>query len=105
MKSVTPTELKQKLDNKENFQLIDVREPHEAEICNLGGDLIPMGEIMDRVEEIKKDCPVVIHCKSGRRSANVIAVLEQRLGFDNLHNLDGGILAYGLEIDPSITQY
>ncbi len=105
MKEVTVSELKQMRDDNIDFQLIDVREEHEYEIANLGGELIPMGEAMNRVEEISKTKPVVIHCRSGARSAAVIQQLEKTHGFTNLSNLKGGILAYAKEIDPSLTTY
>lgn len=84
------------------FQLIDVREPYEAEACSIGGMLIPMGEVVDRVEEIRRDVPVVVHCKSGARSAAVINALSSRYGFTNLINLRGGILAFGREVAPEL---
>ncbi len=84
------------------FQLIDVREPYEAEACSIGGTLIPMGEVVDRVEEIRRDVPVVVHCKSGARSAAVINALSSRYGFTNLINLRGGILAFGREVAPEL---
>jgi len=87
------------------FQLIDVREPHEFEIANLGGELIPLGNLLTEVEKIRKDVPVVIHCRSGARSAAAVHELEKRLGFDNLYNLKGGILAYAKEIDPGLATY
>ena len=93
------------LNNKEDFQLIDVREEHEFEICNLNGELIPMGEIADNIEKISKDKPVVIHCRSGARSANVCNYLEQNHGFNNLYNLKGGILAWADQIDTSMRKY
>jgi rhodanese-related sulfurtransferase len=105
MKEVTVQELKQMKDAGKAFQLIDVREPWEVEICSIGADHIPMGEILNRVSEIRQDVPVVIHCRSGARSANVVTALEMQLGLTNLHNLKGGILAYGREIDPSLEQY
>lgn len=105
MKEKTVQELKQMLDNKEDFQLIDVREEHEFEICNLNGQLIPMGEIPDNVEKISKDKPVVIHCRSGARSGNVVQYLESNLGFTNLYNLKGGILAWADQIDSSMPKY
>ena len=70
MKEVTVKELKAMIDNKEDFQLIDVREEHEFDICNLNGKLIPMGEVMDHVAEISKDKKVVVHCRSGKRSVS-----------------------------------
>ena len=94
MKEITVQELKQLRDSKADFQLIDVREPHEFDEANLNGELIPMGDVMDRVNEISKDKKVVVHCRSGKRSATVINTLESNHGFTNLYNLKGGILAY-----------
>lgn len=105
MKEVTPAELKQMIDSKEEFQLIDVREEYEAEICTIGGKLIPMGTVLQHVEEIPKDKKVVVHCRSGKRSATVIATLEQQFGFTNLYNLKGGILGYADEVDNSLERY
>lgn len=105
MNSVTVHELKQMIDNKEDFQLIDVREPFEVEICTLGAELIPLAEIPNRVNEISKDKKVVVHCRSGARSGNAIGFLEQNFGFTNLYNLTGGILAWANEIDPTMDTY
>lgn len=105
MKEITVEELKEKMDNKEDFQLVDVREPNEFEICSLGGVEIPMSQIMERYSEITKDKMVVVHCRSGARSANVISALEQNFGYDNLYNLVGGILEWADEIDPSMSKY
>lgn len=90
-------------DAKETFLLVDVREPYEAERCSIGGKLIPMGEIVDRLSEIPKDMPVVVHCRSGARSSAVINALSTRYGYDNLINLQGGILGYGKEVDDGMT--
>ena len=105
MKEVTVQELKRMRDNNEAHQLIDVREPHEADIAEIGGQLIPMGEILQHVDEIAKDKPVIIHCRSGARSASVVQALEKQHGFTNLYNLKGGILAWAKEIDPSLATY
>ena len=105
MKEITVTELKQKFDSKEDFQLIDVREQYEADIAQIGGILIPMGEIMDHISEISRDKTDVVHCRSGKRSAGVIMALEQQHGFTNLYNLKGGILAYSDEVDNTIPKY
>lgn len=105
MKEVTVQELKRMRDNNEAHQLIDVREPHEAEIAAIDGQLIPMGEILQHVDEIAKDKPVIIHCRSGARSASVVQALEKQHGFTNLYNLKGGILAWAREIDPSLPTY
>ncbi len=105
MKEITVEDLKNKIDQNEDFQLIDVREEFEYDICNLNGELIPMGLIFNEVERIATNKPVVIHCKSGGRSGVVIAELEKRFGLSNLYNLKGGILAYAREIDPSLQTY
>ncbi len=105
MKEITVEELKEKMDRNENFQLIDVRESYEYEICNLNGELIPMSTVLDNMDRIAKDKPVIIHCKSGGRSGVIVMELERRFGMTNLYNLKGGILAYSRNIDPSIPTY
>lgn len=98
MKEVTPQELKKLMDEKKDIQLIDVREEYEFDEVNMNGQLIPMGEVMDNIEKIAKDKQVVVHCRSGKRSATVINALEAQHGFTNLYNLKGGILAYIEEV-------
>ncbi len=105
MKEVTVQELKALKDSGTDFQLIDVREPHEYDICNLDGELIPQGEIPNSVERISKDKQVVIHCRSGARSGNMVQWLEKNHGFTNLYNLKGGVLAWAKEIDTSMPTY
>lgn len=102
MKSINVNELKELKDSNADFVLIDVREIHENENAEMGGTLIPMGEISERFSEIPKDKKVIIHCRSGVRSANVISWLEQAHGYDNLHNLEGGIMAWAATYDPSL---
>ncbi|MBL0310034.1 MAG: rhodanese-like domain-containing protein [Bacteroidetes bacterium] len=102
MKEKTVEELKQMMDTKQDFQLIDVREPHEFENGNINGELIPVGDILDNLDKISKDKPVVIHCRSGSRSGNVIQYLENNYGYTNLYNLQGGIMAWANKIDSSI---
>lgn len=94
MKEITPKELKQLKDENKDFQLIDVREEYEFDEVNMNGELIPMGEVMDNIDKISRDKQVVVHCRSGKRSATVIGALESQHGFTNLYNLKGGILAY-----------
>ena len=94
MKQITAKELKQLIDTKADFELIDVREEHEFDEANINGKLIPMGEVMDRFNEIPRDKQVVIHCRSGARSASIINALESAHRYANLYNLQGGILAY-----------
>ena len=98
MKSITVEELVRWKSEHQPFTLIDVREEYEFEADHLGGILIPMGEIPERWNEIPRDQPVVMQCKAGGRSAQVIAYLESTHGFDNLVNLEGGILAYRARI-------
>lgn len=105
MKEVTVQELKQMIDSGEDFQLIDVREPYEEEICTLGGTLLPVGSILDHAAEISKEKTVVLYCRSGQRSKTAILNLEEKFGFKNLFNLRGGILAYATEIDHSLVKY
>ncbi|MBK9638232.1 MAG: rhodanese-like domain-containing protein [Bacteroidetes bacterium] len=102
MKEKTVSELKQMREDGVDFQLIDVREEHEFDMCNLDGDLIPLGNLLTDIDKIRKDVPVIVHCRSGSRSAAAINELEKRFGYENLYNLKGGIMAYSKEIDPSI---
>lgn len=105
MKEVTVQELKEMMDSGAAFQLIDVREPHEVDICEIGGELIPQGDIPKNVDKVSKDKKVVIHCRSGARSGNVVQWLEKNHGYTNLYNLKGGILAWAREIDPEMPTY
>ena len=105
MNEITVLELKSKMDKGGDFQLIDVREAHEREFANIGGDHILMGEIAQNIDKISKTKEVVIYCRSGIRSARVANFLEKNHGFNNLYNLTGGILAWSDQIDNSIQKY
>jgi molybdopterin/thiamine biosynthesis adenylyltransferase/rhodanese-related sulfurtransferase len=105
MKEVTVQELKEMMDSGADFQLIDVREPHEFDICNIQGELIPQADVPHSVDRISKDKKVVIHCRSGARSGNMVQWLEKNHGFTNLYNLQGGILAWARDIDPEMPTY
>ena len=105
MKEITVQELKELQDSGADFQLIDVREPHEYDFCNLDGELIPQGDIPDSVDKIDRNKKVILHCRSGARSGNMIQWLEKNHQFKNLYNLKGGILAWSREIDPSMPTY
>jgi adenylyltransferase/sulfurtransferase len=87
------------------FQLIDVREPHEYSIVNIGGELIPLSTVADNVNKIDKEIDVVVYCKAGARSKKAILELEEKFGFRNLYNLKGGIIAYIDEVQPELTKY
>jgi adenylyltransferase/sulfurtransferase len=105
IKEISPSEFYKWQASGEPFQLIDVREPNEYEIVNLGGELIPLGTIIENAGNISKNKKVVLHCKMGGRSTNAIRELEEKFGFNNLYNLRGGILAYIDEIRPDLTRY
>ena len=105
MKEITALELKSKIDSKADFQLIDVREPYEYELANIGGELIPVGSVLSELDKISRDKDVIIYCRSGSRSGAIIRELEARHGFVNLYNLKGGILAYAKEADNSLPVY
>ena len=102
MKSITVQELAQWRSEGVSHTLIDIREPYEREVSHLYGVHIPMAEIVERLGEIPEDTPVVIHCRSGARSAAVTHALTQQYGFDNVHKLEGGITAWATEIDPNL---
>lgn len=104
MKEVTVQELKSMIDQNVEFQLIDVREPFEYEVSNLNGLNIPLAGILIEADKVSKDIPVIIQCRSGKRSAQALMLLEQQ-GYINLANLQGGILAWKAEINPEIDVY
>ncbi len=101
MNEITVQELKNWQEEGKDFQLVDVREDFEYETSNLGGELIPLAGISVESDKIDKNKPVVLMCRSGKRSAFALMQLEQQ-GFTNLYNLQGGILAWQQEIDPSM---
>lgn len=106
VKSVTVEELKQLIDKEADIKLIDVREPHEVEIASLGAQLIPLGDVLNQVDQFKVDAEmVIVHCRSGKRSADAIELIQSETGLDNLYNLEGGILAWADQIDQTITKY
>lgn len=105
VKEVDVHELKAILNSGLDVQIIDVREPYEYEIVNIGAELAPLGSVSEFAGNIKKDVQVVVHCRSGVRSTKAIQKLENEFGFDNLYNLKGGILAWVNEIDTSLPVY
>jgi adenylyltransferase/sulfurtransferase len=98
--------LKRKLDAHEDFFLLDVREPHEVPIANLGAPLIPVGQLEQRIAELapQRDREIVIHCRSGARSQKAALILKNA-GFQHVENLAGGILAWADKIDPTMPKY
>jgi sulfur-carrier protein adenylyltransferase/sulfurtransferase len=101
---IAPRELKVRLDRGDDVFVLDVREPHEYQICNLKGHLIPLGELPRRVHELDSSREIVAHCRSGKRSAEAVDFLR-RAGFRKIRNLKGGILAWSDEVDPTVPKY
>jgi molybdopterin/thiamine biosynthesis adenylyltransferase/rhodanese-related sulfurtransferase len=103
--TVSVRDLKQKLDARENFQLVDVREPFEHEIASIdSARLIPLGELPDRLNELDQARLTIVHCHSGQRSAQAVRILRDA-GFENVFNLEGGIAKWSDEIDSDVPQY
>ncbi|WP_273886595.1 molybdopterin-synthase adenylyltransferase MoeB [Rubrobacter naiadicus] len=100
---ITVQELKEKLD-RGDISVLDVREPHEYAVANIGAPLIPLGELPERLAELDRDRPLAVHCKSGARSARAVKLLRDA-GFENVYNVKGGINAWSEEIDPSVPKY
>ena len=94
MNSITPSDLKDRIDSKDELVLIDVREEFENADFNIGGMLIPMSTVFEQIEKIPKDKTVVLYCAKGVRSAMVIQRLEEKYGYTNLINLSGGMYAW-----------
>lgn len=105
IKSITVQQLKEMMDNKENYHLIDVREQHEYDLVNLKAELIPVSLVPGKLDMFEREGKIIVHCRSGARSANVIHQLQQLRGMENLYNLEGGILAWAKEIDTSLPTY
>jgi sulfur-carrier protein adenylyltransferase/sulfurtransferase len=103
--TITATELKSKIDRKDKFVLVDVREPFEYDISRIpGSKLIPLGELPARLSELDSADDIVLHCKVGGRSAKALRILQEA-GFRKLNNLQGGITAWSEDVDPSIPKY
>jgi molybdopterin/thiamine biosynthesis adenylyltransferase/rhodanese-related sulfurtransferase len=101
---ITPEELKRRLDTGDKPFILDVREPHEYQICNIGGHLIPLGELQKHLGELDRNRDIIAHCKMGGRSAKAVDLLRQS-GFTKAVNLKGGIIAWADKIDPKMPKY
>jgi len=105
MQEISALELKEKLDNKENFRLIDCRNPFEVEICKIeGSELYPMDKLFIDYSSLNSDEELIVHCRSGQRSQEVVEFLEKK-GFTKVKNLTGGILAWIDDIDQTLQKY
>ena len=106
IEEISATELKRRMDAGEDIQLIDVRQPEEWAFAKIeGAKLIPLGEIMNRMDEIDDNRETVLHCKMGMRSARAVEALQQAGFKGNVKNLKGGITAWSNEVDPKIPKY
>ena len=105
IKEITAKELYDLQVRGEDIQVIDVREPHEYEIANIGATLIPLATVSANADKIDRSKKVIVHCKMGGRSAKAIRELEEKFGFTNLYNLKGGILGWIDEVQPELTKY
>jgi len=101
---ISVTELKRRMDAGEKPFILDVREPFEYQIANIGGTLIPQGQVPQRLAELDRDREIIVQCKSGGRSQRIAEFLKQS-GYPNVANLAGGILAWSDEVDPSVPKY
>jgi len=101
---ITVKELKQRMDAGDDVFLLDVREPYEYQIANLGAKLIPQNDVPKRLDEIDRQREIVVHCRSGQRSQRIAEYLAQQ-GYPKVKNLAGGILAWADEIDPKMPKY
>ncbi len=101
---IEPRELKARLERGDDLFILDVREPHEYQICNLNGYLLPLGELPRRIHELDSSREIVAHCRSGKRSAEAVEFLR-KAGFRKVWNLKGGILAWSDQVDPSVPKY
>lgn len=101
---ISVEELKKLRDDGTDFQLIDVREPNEVKVCHIGGELIPLGTLGGRLGELESARHIVVYCRSGARSAKAVTAMRNA-GFENVWNVNGGILAWIDRIDGSLTRY
>jgi len=102
---ITATELKKMVEERTPFVLIDVREPHEYQICRIpGSKLMPLGDVLKRMHELNSEEEIVVHCRSGVRSARAVEWL-MKAGFRRVRNLKGGVLAWAEQVDPSVPKY
>lgn len=105
MKYIESIELKKKLDANHDVVVLDIREPYELEICQIGGLQIPMGQVVERINEIPRDKEIVVMCKSGRRAIAVANLLKTEHHFEHVTILDGGILSWIDTVDNTLEEY
>ena len=94
-----------KVSDKNEFQLVDIRDEYEYDICCIGGEKINMYSIIDNLDKLSREKKVIIYCRTGSRSANIVNLLENSYSFQNVYNLEGGIMKWRDDIDPTIKEY
>ena len=106
MKIISPVQLKELIDSSNNdFQLIDIRDEYEFDICCIGGEKINMYSITVSLDKLSREKKIIIYCRTGSRSATIVSLLEKNFSFKNVYNLDGGIMKWRQDVDPSIKEY
>ena len=106
MKIISPVQLKELIDSSNNdFQLIDIRDEYEFDICCIGGEKINMYSITNSLDKLSREKKIIIYCRTGSRSATIVSLLEKNFSFKNVYNLDGGIMKWRQDVDPSIKEY
>ena len=94
-----------KVSDKNEFQLVDIRDEYEYDICCIGGEKINMYSIIDNLDKLSREKKVIIYCRTGSRSANIVNLLQNSYSFQNVYNLEGGIMKWRDDIDPTIKEY
>lgn len=102
---ITPKELKARMDRGDELFLLDVRELHERDICNIGGELIPKDTVAANLSRIPRDKEVVVYCRSGGRSQAIAQALKGQHGYEHVANLAGGMLRWSDDVDPTSPKY
>jgi rhodanese-related sulfurtransferase len=105
MNEISPQELVQMRQSGEDFQLIDIREAYETESVQIGGTIIPMDEVLERSDELRNDCKVIVFCRTGKRATAVVEALQRLKGMTNVYSLQGGIFGYIDQVEPALPKY
>ena len=106
MKNISPKELRNLINSNNNdYQLIDIRDDYEYDICCIGGEKISMYSIIKNINKLSKSKKVIIYCRTGSRSSNIIDLIEKKFQYKNIYNLEGGIMKWREDIDPTLEEY
>ena len=106
MKNISPIELSNLINSNNNdYQLIDIRDDYEYDICCIGGEKISMYSIIENINKLSKSKKVIIYCRTGSRSSNIIDLIEKKFQYKNIYNLEGGIMKWREDIDPTLEKY